>query len=212
MPIRRFANSWASSDELEQPIRLQAMIDALTFLEHNNKPITPSDLIHALLTVHVLDGGNDDISSTASATERNSDSDDNSIVIADQAPATPPVVPTSAPTASPNVAAAAAAIPSVAIAVAAATAPPAHPLALLPPGDHQDPSTGVRYYLPPLSSISGRWYSVTHGRRVGVFHSWATVAPYVVGVASVCYAKFNNRDEAVVAFATALAARGVTVV
>ncbi|KAF5384272.1 hypothetical protein D9615_003293 [Tricholomella constricta] len=41
-----------------------------------------------------------------------------------------------------------------------------------------------------------RWYTVTRGRRVGVFANWDTVAPLVVSVSGAVYARHASRAQA----------------
>ncbi|KAF5379420.1 hypothetical protein D9615_006532 [Tricholomella constricta] len=58
----------------------------------------------------------------------------------------------------------------------------------------------------------GPWYTITRGRRVGVFSGWDTVSPLVVGVSGACYNRKASRAQAKMVFARAVRDGNVSII
>ncbi|EMD31061.1 hypothetical protein CERSUDRAFT_100705 [Gelatoporia subvermispora B] len=69
---------------------------------------------------------------------------------------------------------------------------------------------GTVHIAPPRET--NRWYVVTRGRLVGVFDTWASVAPHVIGVHSASFMRVGSRQEALAMFDNAYDTDGVAVI
>ncbi|KAF5379791.1 hypothetical protein D9615_005661 [Tricholomella constricta] len=140
------------------------------------------------------------------------------VPVATAVPATVPVA-TAVPVAIPVATAVPAAVP-VATAVPA-TSPASTLAATVPATAHTLAANAVAAPVGSLgpSNVSDhedevasiRWYTVTRGRKVGVFANWDTVAPLVISVSGAVYARHSSRAQAEGAYSRALGAGNVLV-
>ncbi|KAL0572579.1 hypothetical protein V5O48_009383 [Marasmius crinis-equi] len=93
-----------------------------------------------------------------------------------------------------------------------------------PPADASDLADLAQYYLEHYggsvpapdelrrsTNISSKHYTVTRGRRVGVFGDWSVVSPMVTGVSGAVYQKWGTFEEAVEMYTSAYRARMISV-
>ncbi|KAH7905779.1 hypothetical protein BJ138DRAFT_1118161 [Hygrophoropsis aurantiaca] len=57
-----------------------------------------------------------------------------------------------------------------------------------------------------------RWYAITVGSAVGVFHGWHNTHPHVIGVAGACFLRYPSEASAISAFEEAELEGTVTIV